>query len=96
MPRDSIACFASGTKAELTPQPKITGIILRDINNIAGQASISYLTSRAAAHDSGPRRVVSPYRVEGFHLQSFADLSRRSACPVLRPLSSTTSMPAPY
>jgi len=38
-------------------------------------------TARATAHDSRSQLLVNPYRVEEFHLQSSADLSRRSVCP---------------
>jgi hypothetical protein len=35
------------------------------------------------AHDSGFWRLAKPYLIKGFHLQSSADLPRRTACPLL-------------
>ena len=37
--------------------------------------------SLAAAHDSGFRQLAKPYRIKDFHLQSLADLARRTGCP---------------
>jgi hypothetical protein len=34
------------------------------------------------AHDSGFWRLAKPYQIKGFHLQSSADLPRRTACPL--------------
>lgn len=33
------------------------------------------------AHDSGSRRLATPFRAEDFHLQSLADLSQRTGFP---------------
>jgi hypothetical protein len=33
------------------------------------------------AHDSGFWPLAKPYQIKGFHLQSSADLPRRTACP---------------
>ncbi len=41
-------------------------------------------TINTTAHNSRPWQVASPYRAEGFHLQSFTGLARRTACPVSR------------
>jgi hypothetical protein len=35
------------------------------------------------AHDSGFWRLAKPYLIKGFHLQSSADLPRRTACPLV-------------
>lgn len=37
---------------------------------------------RTAAHDSGSRRLATPFRAEDFHLQSLADFARRTGCLV--------------
>jgi hypothetical protein len=42
------------------------------------------LPSRTAAHGSVPRLLDTPFQVEGIHLQSFADLARRTAYPYSR------------
>jgi len=40
---------------------------------------------RITTHDSRSRRIANPYQVEEFHLQSLADLARRTGCPMVSP-----------
>ena len=63
---------------------------------IVSPVNASRLSSRAAAHHSGPKRLAKPYFVENFHLLSFASLSWRSRLLAMGGLKSSLQRTAAF